>query len=76
MCRITAPHRTPPPFTKQCKVPVTPSSRADKSNPITPFGGPVSLIAFFERIGLAGRIGELMPFTYTIALLAPEKPAA
>jgi hypothetical protein len=35
------------------------------AKPITPFGGLVSLIAFFERLGLAGRIGELMPFAYT-----------
>lgn len=33
--------------------------------PVTPFGGPVSLISFFERIGLAGRISEGMPFSYT-----------
>jgi len=33
--------------------------------PVTPFGGLVSLISFFERIGLARKISELMPFTYT-----------
>ena len=33
--------------------------------PVTPFGGLVSLISFFERMGLAGRITELMPFAYT-----------
>lgn len=33
--------------------------------PVTPFGGLVSLITFFERIGLARRISEAMPFTYT-----------
>jgi hypothetical protein len=35
------------------------------SKPVTPFGGLVSLIAFLERIGLAGRISGLMPFVYT-----------
>ncbi len=35
------------------------------AKPITPFGGLVSLITFFEKIGLAGKISELMPFTYT-----------
>jgi hypothetical protein len=34
------------------------------AKPITPFGGLVSLITFFERIGLAGQISGLMPFTY------------
>jgi hypothetical protein len=34
------------------------------AKPITPFGGLVSLIGFFERLGLAGRISDLMPFTY------------
>ena len=34
------------------------------AKPVTPFGGLVSLIGFFERIGLAGRISELMPFAY------------
>lgn len=38
---------------------------ASTSKPVTPFGGLVSLIAFFERIGLAGRISALMPFAYT-----------
>lgn len=33
--------------------------------PITPFGGLVSLIGFFDRIGLAGRLHEQMPFAYT-----------
>jgi hypothetical protein len=33
--------------------------------PVTPFGGLVSLITFFERIGLASKITELMPFVYT-----------
>lgn len=35
------------------------------TKPVTPFGGLVSLITFFERIGLAGRISALMPFVYT-----------
>ena len=35
------------------------------SKPVTPFGGLVSLITFFERIGLAGQISGLMPFVYT-----------
>jgi hypothetical protein len=34
------------------------------AKPITPFGGLVSLIVFFEKIGLAGQINGLMPFTY------------
>ena len=33
--------------------------------PITPFGGLVSLIAFFDKIGLAERITALIPFSYT-----------
>lgn len=33
--------------------------------PITPFGGLVSLIAFFDKIGLAGRISEMIPFAYS-----------
>ena len=37
---------------------------ASTAKPITPFGGLVSLIAFFERIGLAGQISALMPFSY------------
>jgi hypothetical protein len=37
---------------------------ASTAKPITPFGGLVSLIAFFERIGLAGQISGLMPFSY------------
>jgi hypothetical protein len=32
--------------------------------PITPFGGLVSLISFFERIGLARKVSEAMPFAY------------
>ena len=35
------------------------------AKPVTPFGGLVSLIAFFGRIGLAGRISGQMPFVYT-----------
>jgi hypothetical protein len=35
------------------------------AKPITPFGGLVSLMAFFAKIGLAGQISGLMPFTYT-----------
>ena len=47
------------------------------AKPITPFGGLVSLIAFFEKIGLAGQISGLMPFTYNLLSLyqhasAPE----
>ena len=38
---------------------------ATTSKPVTPFGGLVSLIAFFERIGLARQISALMPFAYT-----------
>jgi hypothetical protein len=38
---------------------------ASTAKPITPFGGLTSLIAFFERIGLAGQISSLMPFAYT-----------
>ena len=38
---------------------------ASTAKPITPFGGLVSLIAFFEQIGLAGQISGLMPFSYT-----------
>ena len=38
---------------------------ASTEKPITPFGGLVSLIVFFEKIGWAGRISELMPFAYT-----------
>jgi|GEM_PF-5243156 len=34
------------------------------AKPITPFESLVSLIAFFERIGLAGQISGLMPFAY------------
>lgn len=33
--------------------------------PVTPFGGLVSLISFFERIGLARKVSEAMPFGYT-----------
>jgi hypothetical protein len=32
--------------------------------PITPFGGLVSLISFFERIGLARKVSEAMAFAY------------
>jgi hypothetical protein len=32
--------------------------------PVTPFGGLVSLISFFERIGLSRKINEVMPFVY------------
>ena len=39
--------------------------------PITPFGGLVSLISFFERIGLARKISEAMPFE-----LDPENRAS
>jgi hypothetical protein len=35
------------------------------AKPVTPFGGLVSLIEFFHRIGLAGRVSDLMPFRYT-----------
>ncbi len=35
------------------------------AKPVTPFGGLVSLIEFFQRIGLAGRVSDLMPFRYT-----------
>ena len=62
-------NHTPHSFTKRCKASVALSSPADKSKlrstakPITPFGGLVSLIGFFERIGLAQRISESMPFT-------------
>jgi len=35
------------------------------AKPITPLGGLVSLIAFFERIGLAGRVSGQMPFVYS-----------
>jgi hypothetical protein len=38
---------------------------ASTEKPITPFGGLVSLIVFFEKMGLAGWISELMPFAYT-----------
>ncbi|MEI6607369.1 MAG: hypothetical protein WCP35_18820, partial [Verrucomicrobiota bacterium] len=38
---------------------------ASTPKPVTPFGGLVSLIAFVERIGLAGQISGLMPFVYT-----------
>ncbi len=38
---------------------------ASTAKTITLFGGLVSLITFFERIGLAGQIGSLMPFSYT-----------
>ena len=33
--------------------------------PVRPFGGLVSLITFFERIRLARKLGELMPFSCT-----------
>jgi len=48
--------------------PVFPSRQVQLTStakPVTPFGGLVSLIAFFERIGLAGQISGLMPFAYT-----------
>ena len=32
--------------------------------PNTPFGGLVSLISFFERIGLASKVSEATPFVY------------
>jgi hypothetical protein len=35
------------------------------AKPVTPFGGLVSLVAFFDRIGLAGRISGQMPVVYT-----------
>lgn len=38
---------------------------ATTAKPVTPFGGLVSLITFFERIGLAGQISGVMPFSYT-----------
>lgn len=38
---------------------------APEPKPVTPFGGLVSLISFFERIGLARRVSETMPFAYT-----------
>jgi hypothetical protein len=37
---------------------------ASTEKPITPFGGLVSLISFCEKIGLAGRMTELIPFHY------------
>jgi hypothetical protein len=30
--------------------------------PITPFGGLVSLISFFERVGLTCKVSESIPF--------------
>ena len=47
--------------------PVFPSRQVRLSStqkPITPFGGLVSLISFWEKIGLAGRMTELIPFDY------------
>jgi hypothetical protein len=38
---------------------------ASTTKPVTPFGGLVSLIAFFERIGLAERVSGQMPFAYS-----------
>jgi hypothetical protein len=45
---------------------------ASTAKPITPFGGLVSLITFFERIGLAAQISCLMPFTYSSPNASPQ----
>ena len=47
---------------------------ASTSKPVTPFGGLVSLIEFFNVLKLGEVLGRLMPFTYTSPnAIAPEQ---
>ena len=47
---------------------------APTAKPITPFGGLVSLIEFFNVLKLGKVLGRLMPYTYTSPnAIAPEQ---
>ena len=40
---------------------------------VTPFGGLVSLLEFFNKIGLAPKLAETMPFTLQTPSLPPTR---